>query len=76
MKKFYLLTLSALTAVAVNAQKNGASVKKQTVFAVEQQPNQKPARLLRKRRFGKVISLMLLIGLLLMMLLTVVLTSP
>lgn len=43
MKKFYLLTLSALTAVAVNAQKNGASVKKQTVFAVEQQPNQKPA---------------------------------
>ena len=42
MKKFYLLTLSALTAIAVNAQKNGASVKKQTVFAVEQQPNQKP----------------------------------
>ena len=42
MKKFYLLTLSALTAVAVNAQKNGASVKKQTVFAVEQQPNHKP----------------------------------
>lgn len=43
MKKFYLLTLSALTAIAVNAQKNGPSVKKQTVFAVEQQPNQKPA---------------------------------
>jgi hypothetical protein len=43
MKKFYLLTLSALTAIAVNAQKNGASVKKQKVFAVEQQPNQKPA---------------------------------
>ena len=42
MKKFYLLTLSALAAIAVNAQKNGASVKKQTVFAVEQQPNQKP----------------------------------
>ena len=42
MKKFYLLTLSALTAIAVNAQKNGPSVKKQTVFAVEQQPNQKP----------------------------------
>ena len=42
MKKFYLLTLSALTAIAVNAQKNGASVKKQKVFAVEQQPNQKP----------------------------------
>ena len=42
MKKFYLLTLSALTAIAVNAQKNGASVKKQTVFAVEQQPNHKP----------------------------------
>ena len=42
MKKFYLLTLSALTALAVNAQKNGASVKKQTVFAVEQQPNHKP----------------------------------
>ena len=43
MKKFYLLTLSALTAIAVNAQKNGPSVKKQKVFAVEQQPNQKPA---------------------------------
>lgn len=42
MKKFYLLTLSALTALAVNAQKNGASVKKQTVFALEQQPNHKP----------------------------------
>ena len=42
MKKFYLLTLSALTPIAVNAQKNGASVKKQTVFAVEQQPNHKP----------------------------------
>jgi len=43
MKKFYLLTLSALTVIAVNAQKNGPSVKKQKVFAVEQQPNQKPA---------------------------------
>jgi len=43
MKKFYLLTLSALTAVAVNAQKNDVRVKKQKVFAVEQQPNQKPA---------------------------------
>ena len=42
MKKFYLLTLSALTAIAVNAQKNGVSVKKQKVFAVEQQPIQKP----------------------------------
>ena len=42
MKKFYLLTLSALTAIAVNAQKHGVSVKKQKVFAVEQQANQKP----------------------------------
>ena len=42
MKKFYLLTLSALTAIAVNAQKHGVSVKKQKVFAVEQQPNHKP----------------------------------
>ena len=42
MKKFYLLTLSALTAVAVNAQKHGVSVKKEKVYAVEQQPNHKP----------------------------------
>ena len=42
MKKFYLLTLSALTAVAVNAQKNDVRVKKQKVFAVEQQPIHKP----------------------------------
>jgi len=42
MKKFYLLTLSALAAVAVNAQKHGVSVKKEKVYAVEQQPNHKP----------------------------------
>ncbi len=42
MKKIYLLTLSALTAIAVNAQKNDVRVKKQKVFAVEQQPNHKP----------------------------------
>jgi len=42
MKKFYLLTLSALTAIAVNAQKHDVSVKKQKMFAVEQQPNHKP----------------------------------
>lgn len=42
MKKFYLLTLSALAAIAVNAQKHGVSVKKEKVYAVEQQANQKP----------------------------------
>jgi hypothetical protein len=42
MKKFYLLTLSALTAVAVNAQKNDVIVAKQKAFAVEKQPVQKP----------------------------------
>jgi hypothetical protein len=42
MKKFYLLTLSALTVVAVNAQKNDAIVAKQKVFAVDKQPVQKP----------------------------------
>ena len=42
MKKIYLLTLSAFTAIAVNAQKNDFQVKKQKVFAVEQQPNHKP----------------------------------
>ena len=42
MKKFYLLTLSALTAVAVNAQKNDAIVAKQKLFAVDKQPVQKP----------------------------------
>jgi hypothetical protein len=42
MKKFYLLTLSALTAIAVNAQKHDVSVKKQKMFAVEQQANHKP----------------------------------
>lgn len=42
MKKIYLLTLSAFTAITVNAQKNDFQVKKQKVFAVEQQPNHKP----------------------------------
>ena len=42
MKKFYLLTLSALTAITVNAQKNDAIVAKQKVFSVEKQPVQKP----------------------------------
>ena len=42
MKKFYLLTLSALTAVAVNAQKNDVIVAKQKAFKVDKQPVHKP----------------------------------
>jgi hypothetical protein len=42
MKKIYLLTLSALTAVAVNAQKNDVIVAKQKAFTVDKQPVHKP----------------------------------